>query len=204
MTNQAQLRDLIITEITTAETLAADRVYSPGDWPSSGENMPIVLVEDTHEEKISETRAQPNFTVAAYFRVDARLKESTAQEAQANIDILRYQIEQAVIVNYDILKLVQQIKSVRTVKTINSDTGMHVAQVVFEFCLEFFQAQEDFDTTYNAIPLKEIDINIDLVNVADLTGTYPSPPFPDSVNPAPRTEGPDGRNEGFTKINLEQ
>lgn len=45
------------------------------------------------------------------------------------------------------------------------------------------------------VPLYEETITVDLTNVFDPLGTYANPPFPGSVNAAPRAEGPDGRAE---------
>jgi hypothetical protein len=53
-------------------------------------------------------------------------------------------------------------------------------------------------------PLQHISITNDLTNVFDATGIYDNPPFPDAVNAAPRTAGPDGRAEGGLDIDLTQ
>ena len=63
------------------------------------------------------------------------------------------------------------------------------------FGLEFFELYEP-----NApIDLQTITLNVDLQNIFDATGTYSNPPFPAAVVPAPRTTGPDGRDEGYVE-----
>lgn len=210
MTTQDFLRDKIVEILVASRTLANKDVYSPGDWPTQTETMPIIHVDDPHEEKMSEGRHQPSFTVTGYFRVDARLKATTEKECRISLDILRNQIQRAVIGNYDLQRLIQQVKHVKTVKQINSESGFHVGQVVIEFGLEYYQGPEDFDTlapgafiasdTPAPAVIEDIEINVDLRNVFDATNNYAPTVFP-PVPAAPRTTGPDGRNEGFIKIN---
>lgn len=214
MTNSITLRRLFATELLAANTMAGRDVYEFADWPSTSENMPQILVYDAEEEAHSEARGQPNFTTVSYLKVDGRVKAETAKGARELLDQMHMQILQAVVINYDILKVLQQIKSIHTQKKMNSETGMHVGQIIIAFGLEYFQAEEDFDTLSDAafagtstsppVDLKEVDINVDLINRFDANGNYPGAPFPGSVTPAPRTEGPDGRNEAFVKINTEE
>ena len=51
---------------------------------------------------------------------------------------------------------------------------------------------------------QEAQIHLDTTTPFDASGTYPNPPFPDAVQPAPRTSGPDGRAEGGLDIQLPQ
>jgi hypothetical protein len=53
-------------------------------------------------------------------------------------------------------------------------------------------------------PLTTLDIHVDTVQPVDRFGTYPAPTAPPyTPAPAPRTEGPDGRDEGALTIPLE-
>lgn len=52
------------------------------------------------------------------------------------------------------------------------------------------------------VDVKSLAIDLDLVNVVDKLGTYENPLFPDSVKPAPRLRGPDGRLEGQVVVEL--
>jgi hypothetical protein len=83
---------------------------------------------------------------------------------------------------------------------VSADGATHVGTMSIALGVEMF---ETFYPDVNA-QLAEIDLTADLVNVADPNGTYPDSPFPDAVTPAPRTAGPDGRAEGFVKVNFSQ
>lgn len=52
------------------------------------------------------------------------------------------------------------------------------------------------------VDVKSLAIDLDLVNVVDKLGRYSNPLFPDSVKPAPRLQGPDGRIEGQVVVQL--
>ena len=83
----------------------------------------------------------------------------------------------------------------RTQTAVQADGETHIGGLQIELGVTMY---ETFYPDVTAV-LEEIDLTADLVNVADPTGTYPNPPFPDAVVPAPRTAGPDGRAEGFVK-----
>lgn len=190
------LCQMTITALKDANTLAADNVFSPGDRPTPKENMPALLVRCKHERKESMVRAQPNFTTTAFIRIDARLQATDEAEVQDNMDTLCDQIEQAILTNHDIIAVLQQISSVETQMDVSSESEFHVGQAVIEFGMEFYQSQEDYYAPVNPPDLTEVRTNVDLTNIFDATATYPNPPFPSSVQAAPRTSGPDGRNEG--------
>jgi hypothetical protein len=196
------LRQMTVAALKAADTDAGDNIFSPGDWPSDSDAMPALLISCKRERKESMTRAQPNFTTTAYIRVDARLEDTNEGDAQDSMNALCDQVEQAILTNHDIIEQLQQISSVETQMDIVSEGGKHVAQAVIEFGMEFYQSQEDYYAPVNPPQLNEITVQADLTNHFDPSGTYPDPAFPDSVKPAPRTSGPDGRNEGAIDIAL--
>jgi hypothetical protein len=63
--------------------------------------------------------------------------------------------------------------------------------------MRFREGPEDFvNTEADAVPIKEMSVSTDLINVFDRLGTYSGTLFPNSVVAAPRASGPDGRLEG--------
>lgn len=52
------------------------------------------------------------------------------------------------------------------------------------------------------VPLLQLGLHLDLVNVYDPIGSYFNPLFFGRYNPAPRPYGPDGRDEIFALISL--
>lgn len=194
------LRGLVVEAIKAYGTLAKNNVVELGDWPSQPDSLPQIYVYDGHSSAQSIARAQPNFTTTSYIMADCRLDAETLADARRACDTIEAQVKQAVLTNFDIIRLLQQVASVQTQKKITTDSGKHVGSVQIEFAMEYFQSQEEYYAPVNPAPLDTIGIHADLENVYDATGTYANPPFPDSVTPAPRTEGPDGRDEGYIEV----
>jgi hypothetical protein len=80
---------------------------------------------------------------------------------------------------------------------------MPMAELAMSIEVKFYQGPEVF-FPIPTNPLQTVDINVDTAAPFDPNGTYANPPFPSAVNPAPRTSGPDGRNEGALTISLPQ
>ncbi len=76
----------------------------------------------------------------------------------------------------------------------------HIGELTMDFEVVFYQGPEDFSPIV-ATPIQEIMLYADLIDVADLLGTY-APPFDYPVAPAPRPSGPDGRVEVAAVINI--
>lgn len=202
MLTRVRLRIIALNALIAAETDAGKNVYEY-DWPTNELTMPAILVNWDRERKASNGRTQPNFTTMASLILDVRLEATDVKTARKKLDNLLWQIEQAILTSYELRKEVQQFPFVETESNVDSTSGKHVAHATVTFAMEFFEDQNQYPAI-PAVPLKEIDIDVDLVNRFDPTGTYPDPDFPGSVVPAPRTQGPDGRNEGKLVIELPQ
>lgn len=197
------LRQLFYEKLLN-NTVAGNDVYSPGTYPSADFATPQILVNSPRERKTSLVRAQPNFNTIAIIRVDARLKANDEATAQINMYAMQYQIEQLILTDYKITTSVQQIAQVDCETGVNADTSDFIGLLAMEFHMEYYQAQEEYYQPTCPKPLTEMQVHLDLTNVDDPTGTYTNPPFPGSVTPAPRTHGPDGRDEGKLVIDLPQ
>ena len=208
-TTAAMLRGLAVQALRGA-TAAGESVYSPLDWASYAGSYPVIGLQTPAEQKESLGRnGAPQFTVTVTLRVTARAQAAAvgldqgAAAVEAVIEQLQSQIEIALINNPALMGLLQQISSVHVQKDVSAEGKYHLGELVMELGLEFYQGPEDF-FPIPAVPLTTVDINADLVNVFDPSGTYLNPPFPTAVNPAPRTSGPDGRDEGSLQIDLPQ
>jgi hypothetical protein len=195
MLTRVKLRILALEALRNARTLAGENVYEY-DWPTNKLTQPAILLNWDKEHKESMARTQPNFTTVARLILDIRIMAEDVVTARTRLDTLLWQIEQAILTDYNLRKQVQQFPFVDTESHIDSTTGEHIALAMMAIGLEFFEDQNQYPPV-NAVPLDQVAINVDLVNVFDATGTYPNPPFPNAVEPAPRSQGPDGRLEGF-------
>lgn len=189
-----------ILQMLTGTTGAGTNVFGPRDWPTTLGDMPIILVQTPSERKQSQGNGGINFNVTMTVRVVARVTSPAATgdtgclACLAALGTLQRQIEVAVITANPTLP-VSQISSVEIQNQVTSNAHQHVGELTMDFTLEFYQGYEDFGPpTVN--PLQEMAVYTDLVNVFSPTGTFTQNPFPGSINPSPRTSGPDGRLEG--------
>lgn len=214
MTTSADLRDLFVAALKGA-TDAGNSVYSPFDWPTSPTSYPLILVHARKERKSSLGPHVPQFDVFTVMEIIARtrspalLGDEGSKVALQAAERLKFQIEATLINNPAIWadsqggQRIEQFTSVESDLSTNSDGEMPMAELLMSIEVKFYQGPEDFHPIVGD-PLTSVGVHVDAVNVFDPAGTYPNPPFPDQVNPAPRTEGPDGRDEGTLEITLPQ
>lgn len=209
MTQSADLRTAAQTALTGA-TDAGTNVFSPLDRPTWSGNYPVIFLSTPEEQKESLGRqGAPQFTATTTLQVIARVSmnqaaaDAGAAQAMVELEKLQKQIEVTLINNPALMDLLQQVAFVRITKDVNGDGESNLGELKMDFGLEFYQGPEDFFPIPTS-PLETVTIDGDLASVFDPAGTYPNPPFPDSVEPAPRTAGPDGRMEIGADITLPQ
>lgn len=201
------LADLVVAALL-GKTVAAAAVHPCRDWPTKLDDLPMIVLDMPSEAKTSLGNAgYPSFnsvaTIPIHGRVTAKAGagDAGANAVRAALAILKRQIEVAVINDPAIMKLIQQFPFVRSRMGVSSEGAQHVGEVIVEVGMEYFQGDEDFAQP-EVSDLEALQVYADLLNVFDPSKTYPDPPFPDAVTPAPRTSGPDGRAEGFAFIDL--
>ncbi|MBB4863349.1 hypothetical protein HNP46_002196 [Pseudomonas nitritireducens] len=199
---------LLTVEALTGKTAAAARVYYARTWPTWNGLYPMLYLHAPTEDMESLGRnGAPQFTVTVTIRISARVavkhqpNNAGAVAAQVALEQLQEQIKRAVINYTPLMRQLQQFPFVRSEFKENGDGGDEVAELVVDIGMEFYQGPEDF-CPVDLDELQQLTITDDLTNVVDPTGTYPNPPFPDAVEPAPRTVGPDGRAEGGISIDF--
>jgi hypothetical protein len=163
--NAAIIRGLVVAALA-GKTAAGSHVYSPRDWPTTEDIYPAILVQTPYEEKASLGRNAPQFTTVTTIRISARVQSldgpgtsDGATQAEAAIEALREQIEQAVINSYDLTRQIQQFKAVRSTIDIDSGGEGHLGQLLYELDIEYYQGPEDFYPVAS-VPLAGIDTTI--------------------------------------------
>ena len=182
--------------------------------------LPAILVRTGTEGKSSVYRAGlPQFNSSVSIEVMCALSSTTAEKAQDEIEQLWFQIENILLTDYSIIGSVQNVSSVDSKLDIDSSGNDHVAAISAAFVYEGFEVYDSQSFVNQStdpqqpepgfpvqpqptVDLDQAGIHLDLVNVVDQTGTYPNSPFHNSVTSAPRTQGPDGRDEGFLQLDL--
>ena len=201
-----QLRLAAVAALTG--TTSAKTVDSPGDWTTQAPNMPAVLVRAPRGSKEAMCRGASDFTSTVAIEIETKVLGKSGPEAQDLLEALDAEVEQALFTNHALVSLVQQF-TVDIESEVSSDGRHHYGGSKWTVRCEIAEA---FDPIYDApaalqpvaVPLVGMNIHADLVGTFDPTGTYPGSTFPGSVAPAPRTAGPDGRDEGGLTINLPQ
>lgn len=206
------LVDLIFDALTAADaTDAADAVASGRDWSFAEDELPAILVQLPREDSRSfGPDGGLKFTTTATVPILAKVAgkaspgDGGANAVRLALRRLKRQIKLAVFNSDAILGdngPVQQISGVRSDQKITATGRGQVGEVLLEFDFEFYENRASFCPPPEP-SVTEVEIHVDLTNVYDLAGTYPNPPFPAAVEPAPRTSGPDGRDEGALLITL--
>lgn len=160
----------------------------------------------------------PQFNSTVGIEVKAVVTATTAENAQNYLELLWYFVENALLVDFTITNSVQCVSSVESQFDVVSKGSNHIASMSSTFNFEGFELYDgqalppdpadlnNFPVTPTpAVQLNQMGIDLDLINVADPTGTHTNSEFPEfstSVVPAPRTQGPDGRSEAALIIPL--
>ncbi len=195
----------------TGEQFAGVTVDSPGDWSTPPELLPAILLRAPDDRKESIGKGAPQFTSTCTIEIEARVEERTGSAAQDAIEALCLCIEMALLTNNDLIRIINQVVSVESRTEISSEGRTHFGGARMLFA---FEVPEMFDS-YGApgappgepltglpIPLHSFGLHLDAGAPFDSRGNYPDARFP--AAPAPRTAGPDGRDEGALNIDLPQ
>lgn len=205
MTNRVELRDLMEAALKTAASLAADRVYTARTMPTQALEYPLILIQTGSEDKQGVSpNAKADFNTVSEIAATGRAEGTNDNEVLEKLDVLSIQIEKAILSDLQILKRINMIESVSTDIGLFGDKKMTYGDVQMRFRFAHTQIAEEFFPEPDAQALEGVDIHLDTKNPNDPTGTYPDPAFPESVTDAPRTSGPDGRDEATLKIDLPQ
>lgn len=195
------LMELAVAKIKARGTPAGRRVYMPRDVPTGDTEYPCVLAYTPHELKEGiMPGGVPEFNTTVMLTLVCRTAGNSADVAEDVADELAAAVEDALLLDSEFVRAVQQFKSVETQVTVNGENERHLGEATLTFALEIFQ---DYDPAYEIEDrLEGVNLYLDAISPADATGTYTNAPFPAAVKPAPRTEGPDGRAEGALQINF--
>lgn len=180
-------------------------VSSPGDWDTPPAKLPAVQLRVADERKVAWTKTAPEFTTTVTLEILARVDGTSAEVAQDALEALGDAIEIALFGNVAFVNTCQQFSNVSIQSAVTADGDRHVGGISMRIDCE---TVEEFDPValnpMLATALLQVGLHIDTIAPFDKTGTYPNPPFPTHVVAAPRTAGPDGRDEAAALIYLPQ
>ncbi len=189
------LRLAVLAALRTA--VVAPTIQSPGDWSTPPAILPAVLVRPGGEIKDGiGPNGETQFNSTASIEIRAIVSGSTGEAALDAVEALCADVEDIVFKDYALRRLVQDFRRVETITEVKAEGRVHFGAISMAVHCQFYEA---FDPDVTAT-VERMVVTLDLQNVADPNGTYPDPPFPEAVKPAPRTSGPDGLAEGLIDI----
>jgi hypothetical protein len=154
----------------TGHTDAGAAVFVPRTWPTAPSDMPMLGITPGPELKTGEGRSgAPAFTTAAVIRVMGRLTaKAEAGDAGAAallgaMMVLQRQIERAVINEPNLRRVIQQFKSVKVTRQIETKETI-VGDLAMDFEVEFYQPAEDF-FPIDGDAIETLAVYADLINV---------------------------------------
>lgn len=201
----------LVAAALAGKTAVGANVFTPRTWPTTADEMPIILVQSPRETKQnSNGRTGPaEFFVTTTIRVVARVSakagsgDAGAVAAEFAVGLLQRQIEIAVINDDALRRAIQKFSSVEIETGVKSEGGLVFGELVMDLALEFYQGPEAFAPVVGT-QFDELALYVDLLNVFSPTGVFADTPFPGSATDPPRTSGPDGRAEGMILIGVDQ
>jgi hypothetical protein len=197
-TARAEYRALLLSVLGMVQGIT---LQSPGDWNQPSSRLPVLKVKQGKDRKESNGRnGQTSFTTISVFLLRVEVSAVSGPAALLALEGFGADIEAAIFKSKPLRDKTQDFRFMETETEVNAEGATHVGTMDIALGVEMV---ETFYPDVTAV-LAEIDLTADLINVYDPNGTYDDPPFPDSVKPAPRTEGPDGRAEGFVKATFPQ
>lgn len=215
MTFRRQVREAAVQALQIA--LPDVYVYTPGDWNTPAPKLPAIKLRTPRDAKQAMIRGMPQFTTTVTLELEAAAAPATkGDDAQDAIEALSFSIEQALMLYGPLVAISQKFPSVTTEIEVSADGQQHFGALKMMLEVEGFEV---FDPTAAPVPaapwppavepivpLESLGVHADLQNIYSTAGTFtPSPDAPPyTPTPAPRTSGPDGRDEGAIDITLPQ
>lgn len=195
-----QVRVAALAALTAA--LPDVTLESPPVTPTAPKQLPYAGLRCGTERKAAEGKRLPKFTTTATLEVIARVSATSKEAAQDALEALAARIEVALFGSVDLVDLVQKM-DVTTTTDISVEGSTYLAGVEMSIDCELYEV---FDPVLlnpdNYQSLQGINLHVDTQRPYDANGIYAASPFPDSVTPAPRTSGPDGRDEIAANVDL--
>lgn len=195
-----QVRVAALAALTAALTDVT--LECPPVTPVAPKQLPYAGLRCGIERKAAEGKRLAKFTTTATLEVIARVSASTKEAAQDALEALGARIEVALFGSVDLIALVQQMNATTTTD-ISAEGSTYLAGLEMSIDCELYEVFEPVVLNPDAYPsLQGINLHLDTQRPYDADGIYAGSPFPDSVTPAPRTSGPDGRDEIAANVDL--
>lgn len=202
-----QIRLAALQALKVLETTGGVKVInSPGVWTVQPDKAPTVLLRVSRTSKEAMSAATSNFVSTVLIEIETKLTAPTGEAAQDELEDLDALVEQALLTNTAFVALSQRI-SIEASSEIVSESRNHVAGTDMLVRCELVESFDPIADAPDALqpvapPLAGVSLHADLASQFDPAGLYGDVLFPQAVQPAPRSSGPDGRDEGGFETNF--
>ena len=173
--NAAHVRQLVVDALK-GKTSAGENVFSPRDFPTTRAMYQCLLVQTPFDHKHSQGKSTPAFTTTTTVRISGRIQEydgetadDGALEAELALEALREQIDRAVVNSYELTRVIQQFREIRSTIDVSADGEAHLGQLLYEIDIEYYQGPEDFYPV-ESVPLEGIDILVQMPDGTPVPG----------------------------------
>jgi hypothetical protein len=195
MTTITARRQLRLAAFDALQNIAGVDWESPGEWDVPPRKLPAGRLRVVSDGKAAAAKAAPIFNTTVVLEVQLYVSGTDDALTQDALESLAEQVEGLIFGWTPLVQLVSKFANVQSDVAISTQGNRPVGIVDIKIACETVETFAPFE---QPVDLRELGLHLDFQNVAvDRTATYPSPAFPDSVKPAPRKSGPDGRDEGY-------
>lgn len=169
VTARQQIRVAVLEALQGAELTVGTAnvtVDSPGVWPYPQGKLPAACVRSATESKTSFGRGSSNFTTTVEVDVRAAVCATTAEAAQDAIELLWYEIEQAIFQDFYILEITQNVASAESAMDIDAKGQLFIAGMIGRFR---FETVDSFDVTVTPSPVMPRSVASEIVPLTEVT-----------------------------------
>ena len=138
--SRRQLQAAAIETLRAADTLAADRVFEPRDWPTKPDLFPVLLVQAPRDRKKGLLPGQLQFDTTITLVVVGRVWGTDPDAINESLDVLAAQIENALMLTEGFALAIQQFVTIETQSVVSAEAKQQIGELGMTFELEVYQA----------------------------------------------------------------
>jgi hypothetical protein len=134
------LQEVAIAALIRANTMAGERVFEPRDWPTRPELFPVLLVQTPMESKTSQFPGLLQFDTVIHLVVVGRVVGKSAEAVNQQLDVFSGQVEEALMLDPEFSRAIQQILSIETRITVSAESKNQIGEFGVTFEVQVYQA----------------------------------------------------------------
>lgn len=199
-----RVRDTARGVLIRANTLAGSKVFCTRVQPIAKAEPPLLMIFSPVEEGTSMGAGIPRFRTVMTLVLQPLVNAGSDEECGTELDELCEQSVDALLTSQVFLTIradggkaraIEEFKFLRTKSSVLQEGDRFIGRAEIQIGIQYIDAY----APVGGVPLQEITVTGDAVNLFSPTGTFTDDAqagFPDATTtPSPRKSGPDGRAE---------